>query len=234
MEFLSSIFAPVVDLFKLIFGVFYSLTEAVGFPSYGIAIILLTITVKLFLYPLNKKQIESMKAMQDIQPQMKKIQKDYKNNPQLMQQKIAELYKDSGVNPLAGCLPLLIQMPILMGVYYSLFGFEYAGDPTFLWLPSLSVEDGTYILPILSALTTYLAQKQTMSQNGQDNSQMKMMMYIMPVFIGYISLSFPSGLVLYWVVMNLCQIVQQWWIFRQKDDEKAADVAGKSKKGAAK
>ncbi|MCR5176078.1 MAG: YidC/Oxa1 family membrane protein insertase [Anaerovibrio sp.] len=210
-------------------GLFYNITALTGFPNYGIAIILMTICLKACLYPLNKKQIKSMKAMQEIQPELKKIQKNYKNNPQLMQQKMAELYQESGVNPLAGCLPLLVQMPFLMGVYYSLYGFEYQGEPTFLWLSSLSDVDTTYILPLLSAITTFLTQKQSMMNNGQENQQMKMMMYIMPVFIGYISINFPSGLVLYWVVMNICQIVQQWYMFRNED----SGVSGKAKKGAA-
>ena len=213
MEFIANLFEPVVMIFRTLFGVFYSVTATVGFPSYGIAIILMTIVVKLCMYPLTEKQVRSMKAMQEIQPALKKIQKDYKNNPQLLQQKMGELYKESGVNPLAGCLPLLVQMPILMGVYYCLFGYQYIGDPAFLWLSSLSESDPFYILPILSALTTFIQQKQTMDNNGQDNQQMKMMMYIMPLFIGWISLNFPSGLVVYWVTMNLCQIAQQWYMF---------------------
>ena len=174
----------------------------------------MTILVKALMYPLTAKQVRSMKAMQELQPALKKLQKDYKNNPQLLQQKMAELYKEAGVNPLAGCLPLLIQMPILMGVYYCLYGYSYSGDPTFLWLTSLSDTDPLYVLPILSALTTYIQQKQTMANNGQDNQQMKIMSYMMPLFIGWISLNFPSGLVVYWVTMNLCQIAQQWYMFR--------------------
>lgn len=219
-----NLFEPLTNVFRFIFEGFYNLTDAAGIASYGIAIILMTILVKVLLYPLTAKQVRSMKAMQELQPALKKLQKDYKNNPQLLQQKMAELYKESGVNPLAGCLPLLIQMPILMGVYYSLYGYQYAGDPTFLWLNSLSETDPTYVLPVLSALTTYIQQKQTMSNRGGDNQQMKMMSYIMPVFIGWISLNFPAGLVVYWVTMNLCQIVQQWYMFR---NEKALDVEDK-------
>ena len=207
-------FDPLVQVFRLVFAGFYNLTAAVGFANYGIAIILMTILVKALMYPLTAKQVRSMKAMQDLQPALKKLQKDYKNNPQLLQQKMAELYKEAGVNPLAGCLPLLIQMPILMGVYYCLYGYSYSGDPTFLWLTSLSDTDPLYVLPILSALTTYIQQKQTMANNGQDNQQMKIMSYMMPLFIGWISLNFPSGLVVYWVTMNLCQIAQQWYMFR--------------------
>ena len=209
-----NLFDPLVQVFRLVFEGFYNLTAAVGFANYGIAIILMTILVKALMYPLTAKQVRSMKAMQELQPALKKLQKDYKNNPQLLQQKMAELYQEAGVNPLAGCLPLLIQMPILMGVYYCLYGYSYSGDPTFLWLTSLSDTDPLYVLPILSALTTYIQQKQTMANNGQDNQQMKIMSYMMPLFIGWISLNFPSGLVVYWVTMNLCQIAQQWYMFR--------------------
>ena len=209
-----NLFDPLVQVFRLVFEGFYNLTAAVGFANYGIAIILMTILVKALMYPLTAKQVRSMKAMQELQPALKKLQKDYKNNPQLLQQKMAELYKEAGVNPLAGCLPLLIQMPILMGVYYCLYGYSYSGDPTFLWLTSLPDTDPLYVLPILSALTTYIQQKQTMANNGQDNQQMKIMSYMMPLFIGWISLNFPSGLVVYWVTMNLCQIAQQWYMFR--------------------
>ena len=209
-----NLFDPLVQVFRLVFEGFYNLTAAVGFANYGIAIILMTILVKALMYPLTAKQVRSMKAMQELQPALKKLQKDYKNNPQLLQQKMAELYKEAGVNPLAGCLPLLIQMPILMGVYYCLYGYSYSGDPTFLWLTSLSDTDPLYVLPILSALPTYIQQKQTMANNGQDNQQMKIMSYMMPQFIGWISLNFPSGLVVYWVTMNLCQIAQQWYMFR--------------------
>ena len=229
---MRNLFDPLVQVFRLVFEGFYNLTAAVGFANYGIAIILMTILVKALMYPLTAKQVRSMKAMQDLQPALKKLQKDYKNNPQLLQQKMAELYKEAGVNPLAGCLPLLIQMPILMGVYYCLYGYSYSGDPTFLWLTSLSDTDPLYVLPILSALTTYIQQKQTMANNGQDNQQMKIMSYMMPLFIGWISLNFPSGLVVYWVTMNLCQIAQQWYMFRgeKKLAVEVEDASGSDKK----
>ena len=101
---------------QLILGGFYTITSAAGFVSYGFPIILLTILIKVVTYPLTVKQIKSMKAMQEIQPKMKKIQEKYKNNPQMLQQKTGELFREAGVNPLAGCLPLLVQMPILMGM----------------------------------------------------------------------------------------------------------------------
>ncbi|MBR0284634.1 MAG: membrane protein insertase YidC [Selenomonadaceae bacterium] len=223
MGFFGTLFAPIEGFLHLLLEILYSLTEAVGFGSYGVAIILLTNVIKMLLYPLTVKQVKSMRAMQELQPQMKKIQEKYKDKPQEMQMKIANLYKDAGVNPLAGCLPLLIQMPILMGMYYALYNFDYGEvAPTFLWLPSLSEPDPIYVLPVLSALTTFLQQKMTTTEMTQ---QMKIMMTIMPVFIGWISLQFPSGLVLYWVTMNIVQIVQQWWMYRGDEPKGKKEAA---------
>ncbi len=217
----GSIFAPIEYILTVALAALYSLTEQFGVPSYGLAIILLTVLVKILVYPLTKKQLKSMKAMQRIQPQMKKLQDKYKNNPQVLQQKLMELYQKEGANPMSGCLPMLIQMPILMGMYYTLYSFDYGGaPPSFAWMPSLSEPDPTYALPILSAATTLM--QQWMMSTGEVTPQMRMMMVIMPIFIGWISLQFPAGLVLYWVTMNVVQIVQQGWTNRQDDDKEAA------------
>ena len=212
---------PEFSVMTVVLNALYTLTETLGVPSYGLAIIILTILIKVLVYPLTKKQLQSMKAMQRIQPQMKKLQEKYKDNPQVMQQKLMELYQKEGANPMSGCLPMLIQMPILMGMYYTLYSFDYGGAaPSFLWLPSLSETDPIYALPFLSAATTFLQQKM-MSNSSEANQQMRIMMIIMPIFIGWISLQFPAGLVLYWVTMNIVQIVQQWWTNRQDDKEAA-------------
>ena len=215
IEFFSNLFAPIIHILQMILGAFYSVTSAAGLESYGFPIILLTILIKLVTYPLTVKQVKSMKAMQDIQPKMKKIQEKYKHDPQMLQQKTGELFREAGVNPLAGCLPLLVQMPILMGMYYALFNFTFpsAEAAAFFWLPSMSEPDPYYILPVLSAATTFLQQKMTSSEM---TGQMKIMMTVMPLFIGWISLTFPSGLVLYWVTMNVVQIAQQWWMYRSE------------------
>ena len=221
----GGIFEPIEYLMSVVLTALYSLTEMLGVPSYGLAIILLTVLIKILVYPLTKKQLQSMKAMQRIQPQMKKLQDKYKDNPQMLQQKMMELYQKEGANPMSGCLPMLIQMPILMGMYYTLYGFDYGGAaPSFLWLPSLSETDPLYVLPFLSAATTFLQQKM-MSNTSEANQQMKIMMVVMPLFIGWISLNFPAGLVLYWVTMNVVQIIQQWWTNRQTDDKEAAKNA---------
>ena len=203
IEFFSNLFAPIIHILQMILGAFYSVTSAAGLESYGFPIILLTILIKLVTYPLTVKQVKSMKAMQDIQPKMKKIQEKYKHDPQMLQQKTGELFREAGVNPLAGCLPLLFN-----------FTFPRAEAAAFFWLPSMSEPDPYYILPVLSAATTFLQQKMTSSEM---TGQMKIMMTVMPLFIGWISLTFPSGLVLYWVTMNVVQIAQQWWMYRGED-----------------
>lgn len=218
----GSIFAPIEYILSVALNALYSFVEIIGFPNYGLAIILLTILIKILLHPLTKKQIESAKAMQRLQPKMKKIQEKYKDNQQLAGQKLMELYQKEGISPASGCLPMLAQMPFLMGMYYTLYNFNYGNaDPSFMWVPHLSQPDPIYILPILSVVTTVLMQK-TMSSSGTEmNTQMKAMMMIMPLFIGWISLNFPAGLVLYWVVNNIVQILQQLWMNR-KDDKEAA------------
>ncbi|MBP8599128.1 MAG: membrane protein insertase YidC [Selenomonas sp.] len=221
MGFFGTILAPVENLLQFVLESLHSLTDLAGVGSYGLAIILLTVIIKMLLYPLTVKQVKSMKAMQELSPKMKKIQEKYKDNPQVMQQKVGALYKEAGVNPLAGCLPLVIQMPILMGMYYALYNFSYPSPEAaqFLWLPSMSEADPLYILPVLSAFTTFLQQKMTTTEMNQ---QMKIMMTVMPIFIGWISLTFPSGLVLYWVTMNVVQIAQQWWMYRGEGTKKEA------------
>ena len=215
----SGIFEPIEKVMSVVLTSLYSLTEILGVPSYGLAIILLTVLIKVLVYPLTKKQLQSMKAMQKIQPKMQRLQEKYKDNPQLLQQKMMKLYQDAGVNPMAGCLPILAQMPILMAMYYTLFNFDYGGvTPSFLWLPNLSETDPTYVLPIVSALSTYVLQKISVNAAPQ-NKQSKIFMIVMPLFIGWISLSFPAGLVLYWVTMNVVQMVQQFWIYRDNDEE---------------
>ena len=221
MGFFGTTLAPVENLLQFVLESLHSLTDLAGVGSYGLAIILLTVIIKMLLYPLTVKQVKSMKAMQELSPKMKKIQEKYKDNPQVMQQKVGALYKEAGVNPLAGCLPLVIQMPILMGMYDALYNFSYPSPEAaqFLWLPSMSEADPLYILPVLSAFTTFLQQKMTTTEMNQ---QMKIMMTVMPIFIGWISLTFPSGLVLYWVTMNVVQIAQQWWMYRGEGTKKEA------------
>lgn len=190
---------------------FYNLTSAAGVANYGLAIIIMTIVVKLILWPLTQKQIQSMKDMMKIQPMMDEIRTKYKDDKERMNYELANLYKKMHINPLSGCLPLLIQFPIMIGIFYGIRDFQYVGPANFLWMETISNPDPWYILPVLSALTTFITSKQSMPSPGAGKSPLnsKMMTYFMPLFIGYISINFPAGLVLYWVVMNLMQIAQQ-------------------------
>ena len=206
------LFDSAILVLQDILNIFYQLTATLGFPSYGLAIILMTLVIKMLMYPLTVKQVKSMKGMQILQPKMKELQTKYKDKPEKLQQEMIKLYKETGVNPMAGCLPLVLQMPIFIIIFYGLRDFTFNGATSFLWLTDLAQPDPLYILPVLSALTTYYQQKQTSTEMNQ---QAKMMLMFMPLFIGYISTTFSSGLVLYWVTMNTMQIVQQWWMSRE-------------------
>ncbi|WP_423244321.1 YidC/Oxa1 family membrane protein insertase [Desulfallas thermosapovorans] len=213
-------FQALVDAITSLTHWLYGLTESAGVPSYGLAIILLTVLIKLVLFPLNQKQMVSMKRMQEIQPKIKELQEKYKNkDPQKMQQKMMELYREHNVNPMAGCLPILVQMPILIALYRSLLhidfkNIEHAG---FFWINSLSDKDPLFILPVLAGVTTYMQSKLTVSTVDQTQ---RMMLYMMPVFLAWISTTVPSGLVLYWVVFNILGFAQQFFVNRQVEQAK--------------
>ena len=177
--------------------------------SYGIAIILLTILIRLLLLPLTIKQTKSLAAMKEIQPQLEEIQKKYKDNPQEMQARSMELYQEYKVNPLGGCFPMLVQLPILWAFIYVLRDLPESGAAQFL-LWDLTVKDTTFILPILAMVTQYFNVKQTSADASQNS-----MALIMPIMIGVFSISLPSGIVLYWVVGNIFSAVQQAWIAKK-------------------
>lgn len=201
-----------IGILQSILTFFYNLTASVGVANYGLAIVLMTVVIKMALYPLTAKQVKSMKGLQIVQPKMKELQEKYKSNPEKLQKEMAILYKEMGVNPLAGCLPLVVQMPILIGIFYAIRDFHYVNTPMFLWMKDLAMPDPLYVLPVLSAVTTWYQQKQTTTEMTQQN---RMMMIFMPLFIGWISTTFPAGLVVYWVMSNIIQIAQQWWMYRE-------------------
>lgn len=188
--------------------------------SYGLAIVLFTIIVKTLLLPLTIKQTKSTKAMQDIQPKMKEIQEKYKTKPEKQQQEIMKLYQEAKINPLAGCLPLLIQMPILIGLFSVLRDPVSAGvfadaaafkaaDQAFLWLPSLTATHNIS-MAILSGASAYIMQK-IMTPPDQAE-QMKVMTYVMAGMSFYWGYTFPAGLAVYWTVSNLYTIAQYYLI----------------------
>ncbi|MBP2630021.1 MAG: rane protein insertase, YidC/Oxa1 family [Firmicutes bacterium] len=213
---MKALFDYFIEFMQSMVTFFYDITADFGFPNYGIAIILFTVVIKSLLFPLTAKQMKSMKAMKEIGPQLKAVQDKYKNDKVAQQKAVAELYKESGINPLAGCLPLLFQMPILSGMFYALRSYKYLTHPGFLWIKNLSAVDHFYILPILAALTTYFSSRQSSMGSANDgNPASKAMLFVMPLFIGYMTFNFPAGLGLYWVVSNLMQIIQQRFLQKQ-------------------
>lgn len=184
--------------------------------SYGIAIIVFTIIIRLILFPLNMKQTRSQVKMQEIQPELKKVQDKYKSDPQKAQEEIMKLYKEKGVNPMGGCLPLIIQLPILWALFYVFRNIHPVDAATgqaikvsFLWVKDLFSNDQLYILPILSGITTYLSSlMMTPPADSAQAKQTSTMNIGMAIFMVVMSWKFTSALVLYWVVNNLIQIGQ--------------------------
>ena len=177
--------------------------------SYGIVIILLTIIVRLVLTPLTITQTRSMARMQKIQPQLKELQKKYKDDKQKLQQETMDFYKKNNVNPLAGCLPLILQMPLFFALFQALRNptekvRSIVKDFDFLWL-NLNERDPYYILVILMVGTMFLSTKLSTTDPKQSK-----FMYILPVVFGFISWQFPAGILVYWVTTNVWSIGQQW------------------------
>lgn len=192
----------------------YGLTADAGWANYGLAIILMTLLIKVVLYPLTHSSMKSMREMQALQPKLKEMQARYKDTPEKLQAETMKLYQEHGVNPLGGCLPILLQMPIILAFYKALSHMEYKviEHAGFLWVPNLSKPDPWLLLPLLAGLTTFLQQKIS-TVDTKDPTQ-RTMLFVMPVFIAYIAWKMAAGLALYWVVFNLLSIVQQLYINR--------------------
>ncbi len=262
MGFFSSIWNGLVGGLESILRLYEGLLEPIaGGQAWGLSIILLTVTVRLFLIPLMVRQTKSMRSMQKIQPELKRIKEKYKADRSMMKtdperyKKLKEkereaqmaLYQEHSVNPVGGCLPLILQMPIFFALFRLLEGASLAADletASFLGIPSLTgtareiltpgdggvvmgAAIGAAVLILLQVGTTFYSQKQMQARNatagmGGDQAQaQKMLMYIMPVFLGYLSFTFPIGVVLYWVTTNVWTIGQQFFIFRSVEREEA-------------
>jgi YidC/Oxa1 family membrane protein insertase len=194
--------------------------------SFGLSIIVVTILIRLAILPLMIKQTRSSKAMQALQPEMAELKKKYSSKDQKTQQKLQQetmaLFSKHGVNPMAGCFPLVVQMPILIGFYHAISRTREIALDNFLWF-DLGDKDPYYILPIISGITTFFQQKLMMA--GQEkNPQMAMMLWVMPVMIVVFAFNFPAALSLYWVVGNMFMIVQTYFI--KGPDLKMAKASG--------
>jgi YidC/Oxa1 family membrane protein insertase len=201
-------------------------------PNYGIVIILLTLVSKVLFYPLTVKSVRSMKAMQSLQPQVNSLRAKYKNDPRKLQEETLALYRRQGVNPMGGCLPMVAQVPIFYALYLALsvavelqnapflcFGRLFGVD---LWICDLASHDPTYVLPILMGISMFVQQKMTPTMG--DPRQARMMLFL-PFIFTFMFLNLPSGLVLYWFVSNVLQILQQWWMDRPRGQRAVKETA---------
>jgi YidC/Oxa1 family membrane protein insertase len=178
--------------------------------NYGIAIILLTILIKLIFWPLGNKSYKSMKEMQKLQPKMVELRDKYKNDKARLSQESMALYKTHHVNPMGGCLPMVVQIPVFFGLYKALlYAIELRHAPFFWWIQDLSAKDPYYITPLVMGATMFIQQK--MTPTGADPMQAKIMLF-MPIIFTFMFLNFPSGLVIYWLLNNVISIGQQYYI----------------------
>lgn len=183
--------------------------------NYGFSIILLTVCIKILFWPLTQKSYSSMKGMQKLQPEMKKLREKFGDDKQRLNQEMMKFYKEHKVNPLGGCLPMVIQIPVFIALYRVLLeAIELRHAPFMLWLTDLSAKDPYYITPLVMGATMFLQQK--MTPTNMDPTQEKLML-MMPIVFTFIFLNFPSGLVIYWLTNNILTIFQQYLIRRQPD-----------------
>jgi YidC/Oxa1 family membrane protein insertase len=236
-DFFQNLFSPVVGILGQVLLFFH---QTVGAP-WWLSIAMLTVVVRGLLFPLTVKQVKSMRAVQDLKPDMDKVRSQYQNNPQKQREELAKLYQDRGVNPLGGCLPILIQMPIFIGIFYviRLFGgtpgrtepkYPSFVDGGILWFQDLSHQDPTYLLPIISAVTMLAATEITLKNV---DAQQRWLMRLLPVGFTVFLLSFPAGLFVYWITSNLVTLVQNYVIYNHGPGRRPV-VNGKSSENPAK
>ncbi|MDH5284012.1 MAG: membrane protein insertase YidC, partial [Gemmatimonadota bacterium] len=183
--------------------------------AYGMVLVAFGIMIRILLWPLNQKGMRASIRMQALQPEMQRLQDQYKNDPQRMQQEVMQLYRREGVNPMSGCWPVLLPWPILLALFFVLANtIELRGQP-FLWLPDLSLKDPLYIIPVLMGVSMFGVSKVGM-MGMPPTPQTKMMLYIMPVMMTVLFVNFASGLNLYYFVQNVVSIPQQWYLAKER------------------
>lgn len=198
---------------SLLYGIFEKILVSIyGMTgSFGLSIILLTILIKIVLLPFTLKQDKSMREMKKLQPKIDELKKRYEGDPQTLNQKTMELYKEHKVNPAGGCLPLLIQLPILWALFGVLRKEGVVPDEAFLWF-SLVTPDPFFVLPILNGAVSFVQQK---LMGTSSNPQMKNMMYIFPIMMIFISYKMPGGLQLYWLTSSVTGVIQQYFVMNR-------------------
>ena len=191
--------------------------------NWGWAIVLLTCIVKAVLYPISAAGYRSMARMKEVTPRMKALQEKYKDDKQRLNQAMMELYRTEKINPIGGCLPIMLQIPVFLALYWVLQGsVELRGAPWIFWVHDLAMPDPWFVLPLLMAITMFL--QIFLNPKPTDPTQAKVM-YIMPVVFSVMFFIFAAGLVLYWLTNNILSIAQQWWINKTIAEERAKRLA---------
>jgi YidC/Oxa1 family membrane protein insertase len=211
-KWLRPIIRPLVGIVMLVLGWMHETLSL----AYGWVLILFGVMMRVVLFPLYQKSMRAQMAQMQVQPLMKELQEKYKDEPQKLQTEMMKLYKEHGVNPLAGCLPMMVPMPILFTLFFVFQGtIEFRGVP-FLWLPDLSLKDPYYIIPLLMGVSMFLLS--WIGQRGMDqsNPQMKMMVYVLPVVFTVMFAGFPSGLNLYYTTSNIASLPQQLYLSKER------------------
>jgi YidC/Oxa1 family membrane protein insertase len=199
--------------------------------GYGWVLILFGVLMRVVLWPLNQKAMRAQLRNMAAQPLIQEIQKKYKDNPEKQQKEMMRLYKEEGFNPLAGCLPMLLPWPVLIALFFVFQNTIELRGVEFLWLPDLSAPDPLYILPLFLGVSMFLMQWVSMRAVEQQNPQMKMLLWIMPIVMVFVFFKLPSGLNLYYATANIATIPQQIWINNERKKMKANTPAAPAKKG---
>ena len=213
-------FQAIVDFMRNIFEYFHAVIVNMGVSdvglSYVLAIFIFTLIIRVLILPFNIKAAKSTRGMQKIQPEIKKIQEKYKNNPEKMNQEVMKLYKENNVSMVGGCLPTLLPLPILMALYWVFMGINLPNGEvaSFLWIKDLFAPDQYRILPVLAALSTYLPSYLMTKSTPQQENGMNMgtMNIAMAGMMGFMAFNFKSILVLYWIIGNLIQLIQTYFL----------------------
>jgi YidC/Oxa1 family membrane protein insertase len=216
-KFFRPIVRPFVGVIMFVLN-FLHTTFSLG---YGWVLIIFGVLMRVMLWPLNQKAMRAQLRNMAVQPLLKEIQEKHKDNPERLQKEMMKLYKEHGFNPIAGCLPMLLPWPVLIALFFVFQNTIELRGVDFLWLPDLSAKDPLFILPVFLAVSMFLLQYISYKSMDGDNPQMKMMMYIFPLFFGFIFMQFPSGLNLYYATANVATIPQQLIIAEERKKAKA-------------
>lgn len=231
-DFFQNIFSPIVAILGQVLLFFH---QDLGAP-WWLSIAMLTIVLRTLLFPLTVKQVKSMRAMQDLRPEMDRIRAQYRDNRQRQQEELMKLYQERSINPLGGCLPIVVQMPVFIGIFYviRLFGgipgqtpprYDSFTEGGIFWFQDLSHMDPYFILPVLSALTM-LAATEITAKNI--DPQQRWLMRLLPIGITVFLWSFPAGLFVYWITSNLVTLVQNYLIYNHGPGRKGSDAGDKA------